>query len=503
MTTPPADPVDHLAAGTLLDGRYEILRPLGTGGMGTVYLARHRQMDRLSAVKVLHPSLAGDREALDRFAHEARNASRISHPNVCAVYDFGNTPGGGGYLAMEFVEGRTLGAVLREQGALLPYRTASLVGDIAAGLDAAHRLGIVHRDLKPDNIMVLTAHGRETVKLVDFGIAKALAGDLQREVTAPGVVVGTPDYMAPEQFAGDPSDQRGDLYSLAVIAFRMLTGALPFAGATARETLTARLTSPPRSLEDAAPDRPLPVELQGVMDRALARRPEDRFPSAVAFAAAFDAALSAVGPDAADATPTVRLDTATGPVLSVPPTVRVRSFARMARVGLGAVILAGVALAISQIVGTTAPAGPAGPAAATGNATVPPAVGDSIGLPPAASTSSAVVSRERPTVVADPIPALPEPDAVLALETRDASRAQAEQIYRRTDAAPVLRAQAAFIVAQVLGEQGRYGDAETWARRAAGVNDSAPIGGERDRRAERYRSFLSQLQLKQKDTTPP
>ena len=125
MTTPPADPVDHLAAGTLLDGRYEILRPLGTGGMGTVYLARHRQMDRLSAVKVLHPSLAGDREALDRFAHEARNASRISHPNVCAVYDFGNTPGGGGYLAMELVEGRTLGAVLREQGALPPHRTAS------------------------------------------------------------------------------------------------------------------------------------------------------------------------------------------------------------------------------------------------------------------------------------------------------------------------------------------------------------------------------------------
>ena len=502
MTTPPADPVDHLAAGTLLDGRYEILRPLGTGGMGTVYLARHRQMDRLSAVKVLHPSLAGDREALERFAHEARNTSRISHPNVCAVYDFGSTPGGGGYLAMEFVEGRTLGAVLREQGALPPHRTASLVRDIAAGLDAAHRLGIVHRDLKPDNIMVLTAHGRETVKLVDFGIAKALAGDLQREVTAPGVVVGTPDYMAPEQFAGDPSDQRSDLYSLAVIAFRMLTGGLPFAGATARETLTARLTSPPRSLRDAAPDRALPAELQGVMDRALARRPEERFPSAVTFAAAFDAALHAVPPDAADATPTVRLDTATGPVTSVPPTVRVRSFARMARVGLGAVVLASAALALRQMVRSPAPTAPAG-SSAIGNVMVPPAVGDSEAPPPATSTNPSVVSRERPAAVPDPVPALPEPEAVLAPETRDASRAQAEQIYRRTDAAPVLRAQAAFIVAQVLGEQGRYADAEAWARRAAGVNDSAPTGGERDRRAERYRSFLSQLQLKQKDTTPP
>jgi serine/threonine protein kinase len=502
MTNPPADPVDHLAAGTLLDDRYEIVRPLGTGGMGTVYLARHRQMDRLSAVKVLHPSQAGDREALDRFAREARNASRINHPNVCAVYDFGTTPGGGGYLAMEFVEGRTLGSILREQGALPPRRVANLVRETAAGLDAAHRLGIVHRDLKPDNVMVLTAHGRETVKLVDFGIAKALAGDLQREVTAPGVVVGTPDYMAPEQFAGDPSDQRCDLYSLAVIAFRMLTGTLPFEGATAREILTARLITRPRSLREAAPDRPLPAELQRVMDRALARRPEDRFASAVEFAAALDAALSALPPDAADATPTVRLDSATGPMESIPPTIRVRTLTRAARAGLAIVVLAGAALVVRQIMTSPDPPTPADQSAA-GNATVPPSVGDSAAQSPAISAGPEAVKRDRPPAAPEPIPPLPDPDAVLSLETRDASRATAEQIYLRTDAPPVLRAQAAFIVAQVFGEQERYADAGTWARRAAAANDSAPAGEERNQRAGRYRSFLSQLQLKTKDSTTP
>ncbi|MBS1241401.1 MAG: hypothetical protein H6R40_828, partial [Gemmatimonadetes bacterium] len=269
-----------------------------------------------------------------------------------------------------------------------------------------------------------------------------------------------------------------------------------------RETLTARLTSRPRSLQEAAPDRPLPAELQAVMDRALARRPEERHASAVEFAAALDAALDSMPADAADATPTVRLDTATGPVRSVPPTVRVRSLAWVARVGLGVVILASAAIGIRQAMAPAAPDAPAGPSSA-GNATVPPAVGDSVVSPPPASPRPAPAQRDRAGALTDPIPALPEPDAVLSPETRDASRARAEQIYRRPDAAPVLRAQAAFIVAQVFGEQGRYGDAETWVRRAAAVNDSAPTGGERDRRAERYRSFLSQIQLKQKDTTPP
>jgi serine/threonine-protein kinase len=239
--------------------------------MGAVYLARHRHMERLCAVKVLHAKLSDDREALERFTREARNASRIGHPNVCTVYDFGKTPDGLVYLAMEYVEGRTLGSILAERGTLSPRRAASVAGQIAAGLDAAHAMGIVHRDLKPDNVMVGVGPDREIVKLVDFGIAKALERDLGKEVTAPGVVVGTPDYMAPEQFAGDPTDHRSDLYALALIFYRMVTGTLPFAGATARETLTRRLTDPPRSLREAAAQMSFPGELQAVLDRALAR----------------------------------------------------------------------------------------------------------------------------------------------------------------------------------------------------------------------------------------
>ncbi|MEK6687574.1 MAG: serine/threonine-protein kinase, partial [Gemmatimonadota bacterium] len=217
MTVPPAssDPTgpdrgaDPLAAGAVIADRYEIVRRIGTGGMSTVYLARHREMDRPCALKVLHPRLSRDVEARDRFAREARNASRIHHPNVATVFDFGTTTDGLVYLVMEYVEGRTLGALLAERQTLPARRVAALAEQIAAGLSAAHELGIVHRDLKPDNVMI-TGAGRENVKLVDFGIAKALEGSTAQDVTSEGVVVGTPEYMAPEQLEGAEADSRTD-----------------------------------------------------------------------------------------------------------------------------------------------------------------------------------------------------------------------------------------------------------------------------------------------------
>jgi serine/threonine-protein kinase len=403
---------------------------------------------------------------------------------------------------MEYVEGRSLGAILREQGALPPRRVAALVTDIAAGLDAAHRLGIVHRDLKPDNIMVAGEPGRETVKLVDFGIAKALEGELHRDVTAPGVVVGTPDYMAPEQFAGDPADQRTDLYSLGVIAYRMLTGGLPFAGATARETLTARLTTPPRRLAETAPDRVQPAGVQEVMDRVLARRPADRFPTAADFATALASALATAPPDGADATPTVRLDSATAPVSEVPATIRRRRLHPLVRTGAVLGLAVAAVLVISRWGGDPATAVPADSAGNTGQTPVVRNTDTSVTAPPAARPAPG--RQATPSgATTEPVPALPEPDEVLAPETRDASRARAEQIYRRPDASPVIRAQAAFIVAQVYGELGRFSEALAWVSRAVAVNDSAPAGEERNRRAERYRGFLSQVQLKRKDSTPP
>jgi serine/threonine-protein kinase len=465
--------------------------------MGAVYLARHRHMERLCAVKVLHAKLSDDREALERFTREARNASRIGHPNVCTVYDFGKTPDGLVYLAMEYVEGRTLGSILAERGTLSPRRAASVAGQIAAGLDAAHAMGIVHRDLKPDNVMVGVGPDREIVKLVDFGIAKALERDLGKEVTAPGVVVGTPDYMAPEQFAGDPTDHRSDLYALALIFYRMVTGTLPFAGATARETLTRRLTDPPRSLREAAAQMSFPGELQAVLDRALARRPDDRYPSGAAFVDALHAALASLPPDRADATETVRLDAPTAVIREAgQPTRRLRRGLPYMVAATATAVLVTAAIvrqSTRRVPDTAQPAEthpmplPAAPVLDTGR---------TASRGPTRPSVQSVVPQSPPGSE------LPTPDEVLAPGTQSASRARAEQIYGRAGAEPALRAQAAFIVATIAGQQGHYADAESWAIRAAAANDSAAAGVERNERAVRYRSFLTQVQAKRKEPTP-
>ena len=325
---------DQLAPGAILADRYEIIRRLGAGGMGAVYLARHQLMDRLCALKVLPPGQHRDREALQRFTREAQNASRIVHPHVCTVYDFGTTEDGVAYLAMEYLEGRTLGAILAEQPRLPLDRAIRLTRAIAAGLDAAHELGIVHRDLKPDNVMVLASKTGEVVKLVDFGIAKALMQEPSGGVTAPGTVIGTPDYMAPEQFAGDPVDPRADIYALGVMFYRMVTGSLPHQGESARETLTKRLTEPPVPLAEAAPDSMFPEGLQAVVTRVLARKPGDRYPTAGAFGTALVELFT--GPLEIATMPTVRLDTATAPVPKPAPQRR------------------GVALAVGGVIGAAA-----------------------------------------------------------------------------------------------------------------------------------------------------
>ncbi len=196
----PTDPASGQGlVGQLIGERYQVERRLGEGGMGEVYLARHVLMGRASALKVMSRSLSRDPDAVSRFNREATNASRISHPNVCAVYDFGLTPDGLVFLAMEFVEGETLSALLNRAGPLSVQRAAELVAQCARGLQAAHDLGIVHRDLKPDNIMVVTGKDRDTAKLVDFGIAKATAVGTGQQVTRTGFVVGTMGYLSPEQ----------------------------------------------------------------------------------------------------------------------------------------------------------------------------------------------------------------------------------------------------------------------------------------------------------------
>lgn len=276
-------PVGGGLEGSIIADRYHILRKLGEGGMGQVYLAEHIKMGRKSAIKVMNPSMSQDPDAIGRFNREAANASRITNNNVAAIYDFGETPEGLIYLAMEYVEGESLTKVMEKTGALPADRAANITRQVAEGLDAAHEMGIVHRDLKPDNIMIAkNRDGGDVVKVVDFGIAKAAGGDGQK-VTKTGLVVGTPEYMSPEQLSGDPLDARSDIYTLALVAFHMLTGTLPFPSTTLQESMIMRLTDRPRTLAEMRPDASWPAAVQRVLDRALQRKSADRYQHATDF----------------------------------------------------------------------------------------------------------------------------------------------------------------------------------------------------------------------------
>ncbi len=269
--------------GSMIAERYHVLKKLGEGGMGQVYLAEHVKMGRKSAVKVMNPGMVHDADAISRFNREAANASRINHPNVAGIYDFGETADGLIYLAMEFIEGESLTSLVERTGALPAIRAAEITRQVAEGLNVAHDMGIVHRDLKPDNIMIAKSRdGSDCVKVVDFGIAKA-AGAENQKVTKTGLVVGTPEYMSPEQLAGDKLDGRSDIYSLGLVTFNMLTGSLPFRGESAQESMIMRLTDEPATLATVKPDVAWPAEVQMVMARALARKAADRYQDASRF----------------------------------------------------------------------------------------------------------------------------------------------------------------------------------------------------------------------------
>ncbi|NJD10326.1 MAG: hypothetical protein FIB01_07730 [Gemmatimonadetes bacterium] len=298
MSTPtvpgptPAEAPDPLV-GPLFAARYRIIRKLGEGAMGAVYVGEHQHIGRRDAIKVLRPGLAGDEEAIRRFTRGTRNVSAIRHPNVCIVYDFSDTPEGIRYLAMEYIEGDTLKEILDREGRMALPRAVELTRQVAEALQAAHEAGVVHRDLKPGNIMICRRpDGREQVKVVDFDIAKGPAEAQGEEVTRVGFVVGTPEYMSPEQLTGERLDGRSDLYSLGVVLFRMLTGQLPFRAASTQEIMIQRLTVEPLRLPDVAPDLVVPPALEHALQRALARRAQDRQASAGEFAEELVAAMS-------------------------------------------------------------------------------------------------------------------------------------------------------------------------------------------------------------------
>ena len=258
--------------------QYDIVRALGRGGMGAVYLAHERALDRLVAIKVLRTDVADTVEARQRFLREARTAAQLTHPNIVPLYTFGDA-NGLLYFVMAYVDGESVQARLQRDGAIGPAEAQRILEGVASALDYAHGLGIVHRDVKPDNILLEA--GTDRVVLADFGIARRDTGDVS--LTATGVVVGTPLYMSPEQATGDATvDGRSDVYSLGLVGYAMLTGRPPFQGANAREVIAQQVTVLPTPLAKLEIDAP--PELCAAIERAIAKNPADRWATAGHFA---------------------------------------------------------------------------------------------------------------------------------------------------------------------------------------------------------------------------
>ncbi|HVG31223.1 MAG TPA: protein kinase [Pyrinomonadaceae bacterium] len=292
---------DDLLGKTLAD-KYRIEERISEGGMGTVYRATHVLMEKTVAVKVLHPSLAADDKIVARFTREAKAASRISHPHALNVTDFGEAEDGVVFLVMEYLAGRTLKRVVREEGAMPLARAVLIARQIAGALDAAHAEGVVHRDLKSDNIMLGETAGGDWAKVLDFGIAKIIEPDgHDPELTAPNLIIGTPQYMSPEQCSqASEIDARSDIYSFGVILYEMLTGHVPFTGESATSIMLKHLQeSAPSVLEER---KDLPPAVGQVIARALSKRPEDRQQSAGELAEALDLAAQDKSPAVAAST---------------------------------------------------------------------------------------------------------------------------------------------------------------------------------------------------------
>jgi len=278
------NPNDDPMLGKLIDGRYRLTRKIGEGGMGAIYRAVHIENLRICAIKLMTGLSPGKDDAIARFKREARNSVRIDSAHAVTVYDSGQTDDGLLYLAMEFIDGRPLSRVISEQRVLPLDRVVHITNQIAEALAAAHALPMIHRDLKPDNIMI-TRKGANSdfVKVLDFGIAKALADPGGDNLTKTGFVLGTPVYMSPEQLLGEELDPRSDIYSLAIIVYEMLSGRLPFEGDNPQAVMMKRVMSEPVRLRTVAPSVSEAVEA-AVMS-GLERNRNSRTPTVEAFAA--------------------------------------------------------------------------------------------------------------------------------------------------------------------------------------------------------------------------
>jgi serine/threonine protein kinase len=288
-------PVTHTnLVGQVLDGRYQVERKVGEGGMSFVYLVKDVSTKEPYAIKVLSKTLSGDQNAMARLKREASLGMRLAHANVCHIIRLGETQDGLVYVVMPFVKGEILSDRNNRMGTLALDEVVRFVRDIAAGLHVAHELKIVHRDLKPENVMICRdADGAERAVVMDFGLAKERRADAElQKLTATGIILGTPEFMSPEQLRGKPLDARTDVYSLSLMTFEMLTGKLPFAGRTQQEMMISRLRNEPMPLRQALPEAGLPEAVERVLLKGMSREADARHQTAPEFAAALAHAAS-------------------------------------------------------------------------------------------------------------------------------------------------------------------------------------------------------------------
>ncbi|MHB1844350.1 MAG: serine/threonine protein kinase [Deltaproteobacteria bacterium] len=272
-------------------GQYRIVKLLGAGGMGQVFLAEHKKLGRKVALKLLLPEFAGNPEVVGRFFHEAKAVNQINHEHIVEIVDFVEEPGGYNYFIMELLDGRDLAKAREDDGPFLLGNVIHVVGQMCSALAASHSKGIVHRDLKPENVFLIRrGEDPNFVKLLDFGIAKLSSAELtDKPQTRAGMILGTPEYMSPEQAGGRPIDYRSDIYSLGVVLYWLLSDQLPYRGKSFGELMVKQLTTPPEALPERTPGgQPIPPALAQLVGRCLEREPQNRIQSAGEIAEALE-----------------------------------------------------------------------------------------------------------------------------------------------------------------------------------------------------------------------
>jgi tRNA A-37 threonylcarbamoyl transferase component Bud32 len=422
-------PTDDPLIGVVLSDRYRIIRKLGEGGMGAVYQAEHALIEKRIALKVLFPELTRRTDLVARFLQEAKSASRIGHENVIDISDFGQSPEGLVYIAMEYLDGHDLGHLIKTSGPQPWPRARPILMQIAKALRAAHEHGIIHRDMKPENVFLIQREGRpDFVKVLDFGIAKSVNedGDAPR-LTQAGMIFGTPEYMSPEQAQGQMPDHRVDVYALGCLMYHLLTGSVPFTADNFMGILTKHMLEPVVPLRQRSPALGIPADVEAVCMRALEKDRDKRWQDMDQFYRALGGAggepfeTSGVYvenpglrfPVLAQANPTargLRTEVALPPAPSTSPTgghfEDERPVVRKAAgLKLGGVVVAVAVVATLVVLALRPSSKPAAPVAPT------PADKAVVAAPPAAPAATPTTA---PTPKAEPSPAPPAPEAKAA-----------------------------------------------------------------------------------------